>query len=85
MKGYSLDPHPEANYAQRHFAVIYSPRKKRDRFPATTVTIYESKESAIAAQDHDNKLYAAEVVGPAKSSEGFQIYYLVDWLEKGSQ
>lgn len=81
MKGYSLDPHPEANYANRHFALIYSPRKKRDRFPSTTVTICESKEVAIAGQDEDKKIYAAEVVGPAKSSEGFKIFYLVEWLE----
>jgi len=81
LKGYFLDPHPQANVAQRHFAVIYSPRKKRDRFPSTTVTIYESKELAAAAQDHENKLYAAEVIGPAKSSEGCKIFYLVEWIE----
>jgi hypothetical protein len=81
LKGYSLDPHPQANVAKRHFAVIYSPRKKRDRFPSTTVTIYESKEGAIAEQDHTKKLYAAEVIGPSKSSEGFKIFYLVEWLD----
>lgn len=81
LKGYYLDPHPQANAANRHFAVIYSPRKKRDRFPSTTVTIYESKEKAMTEQDHNNKLYAAEVIGPAKSSEGFMIFYLVEWLD----
>lgn len=80
MKGYSLDPHPQANYAKRHFAVIYSPRKKRDRFPATVVTLYDSKEEAVSLQDKSQKLYAAEVVGPAKSSEGLHLFYLVDWL-----
>ncbi len=80
MKGYSLDPHPGANVANRHFAVIYSPRRKRDRFPSTTVTVYESKEEAIEEQDHSKKLFAAEVIGPAKSSEGFMIFYLVEWL-----
>ncbi len=81
MQGYSLDPHPGANVAGQHFAVIYSPRKKRDRFPSTTVTTYASKAEALLAQDHKKKLYAAEVIGPSKSSEGFKIYYLVQWLE----
>ena len=81
MRGYSLDPHPQANVAERHFVVIYSPRKKRDRFPATTVTVCESKEEALENQNHDKKFYAAEVIGPAKSSEGFKIFYLVQWLE----
>ncbi len=81
MKGYSLDPHPDANVADRHFAVIYSPRRKRDRFPSTTVTLFSSKEEAVAWQDHEKKMYAAEVIGPAKSSEGFKIFYLVAWLE----
>ncbi len=80
MHGYSLDPHPGANAATRHFAVVYSPRKKRDRFPSSSVSLCESKEAALAEQDHDNKQYAAEVIGPAKSSEGFMIFYLVEWL-----
>jgi hypothetical protein len=84
MKGYHLDPHPGANVAKQHFAVIYSPKRKRDRFPSTTVTLYASKDEAIAEQDHDKKLFAAEVIGPAKSSEGFKIFYLVEWLEPHS-
>ena len=80
MRGYSLDPHPEANYAERHFAVVYSPRKKRDRFPATVVILYQSKEEAIQQQNPVKKLFAAEVVGPAKSSEGIHLFYLVEWL-----
>ena len=81
MKGYHLDPHPGANVAERHFAVIYSPKRKRDRFPSNNVTLYDTKEDAVAEQDHDQKRYAAEVIGPAKSSEGFVIFYLVEWLE----
>jgi hypothetical protein len=81
MKGYYLDPHPDANVADRHFAVIYSPKRKRDRFPSNNVTIYETREEALLNQDHDSKLYAAEVIGPAKSSEGFVIFYLQQWLE----
>lgn len=80
MKGYSLAPHPEANYTERHFAVIYSPRKKRDRFPAAVVTLFDTKEAAVNAQNQPQKLYAAEVVDPAKSSEGIHLFYLVVWF-----
>ncbi|MCU7834834.1 MAG: hypothetical protein KZQ83_06200 [gamma proteobacterium symbiont of Taylorina sp.] len=80
MKGYSLDPHPRANYAEQHFAVIYSPRKKRKRFPATVVTLYDSDKEAVKSQNHDKNLFAAEVVGPAKSSEGIHLFYLLKWL-----
>jgi hypothetical protein len=81
LKGYHLDPHPQANVADKHFAVIYAPKRKRDRFPSNNVTIYDTKEEAVSAQEPDKKLYAAEVMGPAKSSEGFIIFYLIEWLE----
>ena len=80
MKGYSLDPHPKANVADKHFAVIYAPRKKRDRFPETTVTLFKHKEDALVNESSERKMYAAEVIGPARSSEGTNIYYLVSWL-----
>lgn len=63
------------------FAVIYSPGRKRDRFPENTVTLYQSKQAAIESQDHERKFFAAEVIGPAKSSEGFKIFYLLGWLD----
>ena len=80
MRGYHLDPHPMANVADRHYAVIYSPRRKRDRFPATNVQVFSSKELALEHQDVSRNQYAAQVMGPAKSSEGFKIYYLISWL-----
>jgi hypothetical protein len=82
MKGYSLDPHPQINIADRHFAVIYSRRKKRDRFPETIVTVYEDKLQALENASADNHLHAAEVIGPARSSEGIKIYYLLAWIEE---
>ena len=81
MKGYHLDPHPDANVAERHFAVIYSPKRKRDRFPSNNVTLFDSREEALEHEKPNEKHYAAEVIGPAKSSEGFVIFYLVQWLE----
>jgi hypothetical protein len=82
MKGYYLDRHPDANVADQHFSVIYSPKQKRDRFPSTLVTLCESKEVAIAEQQPDKNFFAAEVIGPAKSSENLKIFYLVKWLEE---
>ena len=38
---------------------------------------------ALDAADPENKLFAARVSGPSKSSEGQFIYYLIEWLEVG--
>jgi len=80
MRGYSLDPSPLANVADKHFAVIYAPRRKRERFPQTCVTLVESEAEALAKADPDSNQYAAEVIGPARSSEGLNIFYVIQWL-----
>lgn len=71
----------ETNVVEECYAVIYTPRRKRDRFPENCVHRYDSAEAAIAAADPDKGLYPAKVMGPARSSEGFMLYYLVDWLD----
>lgn len=85
MKGYYLDPHPQANAASEHYAVLniprYKSRRKRDRCPQTNVQIAEDKESAIAQAKQGATLYAARVMGPARSSEGCNIYYILDIYE----
>jgi hypothetical protein len=70
----------EANLVNEHYVVIYTPRKVRNRFPEGCVTIYESELAAIDAADEEKCLYAARVVGPSRSSEGFRLYYLAHWL-----
>ncbi|MCW8828941.1 MAG: hypothetical protein OQK94_07795 [Gammaproteobacteria bacterium] len=70
----------QSNLVQEHFAVIYTPRKSRERFPDNCVTLYESDIAAIEAADADKGLYAAKVIGPSRSSEGSMLYYLVHWL-----
>ncbi len=70
----------QTNLVQEHYAVIYSPRKHRNRFPDNCVTVYDSPEAAINAADDAKDLYAAKVIGPSRSSEGFMLYYLVHWL-----
>ena len=46
VHGYSLDPHPRANFAKEQFAVVRIPRIKRDRVPATSVEIVEDLDIA---------------------------------------
>lgn len=79
LRGY-VPPDPETGVSQERFAVIYTPRQSRKRFPAGCVEIFATREEMYAAADPDNKRYAARVVGPSKSSEGQFIYYLMQWL-----
>lgn len=78
VHGYSLDPHPRANYAEEVYAVVRIPRLKRERVPSGSVTVVEEIEEALQLSDPDNNLYAARLVGPARSSEGVELYYIVE-------
>ena len=78
VNGYSLDPHPRANFAKEEFAVVRIPRVKRDRVPAASIEIVADLETAIAQANPDNKFYPAKVVAPARSSEGTMLYYIID-------
>jgi len=70
----------QTNLVQEHYAVIYTPRKVRGRFPENCVSVHATLEAAIEAADEEQHLYAAKVIGPSRSSEGFMLYYLVHWL-----
>jgi hypothetical protein len=76
-----VPPDPQTSVSQERFAVIFTPRQDRKRFPAGCVEIFDTLASALAAADPGNKRHAARVVGPSKSSEGQYIYYLLTWLE----
>lgn len=78
VNGYSLDPHPRANFAKEHFAVVRIPRVKRDRIPAMNVNIVQDLADANEQAEPDKGLYAAKVVGPARSSEGTMLYYIIE-------
>ena len=80
MKGYKLDT--QTSNVNEHFATIYSPRRARTRFPENCVTIFDSEENALDNANEENKIFAARVLGPCRSSEGFNVFYLVDWLSK---
>jgi hypothetical protein len=80
LKG-MVPPDPQTGVSQVRYAVIFTPRPTRKRYPAGCVEIFDTEQAAIEAADPDNKRHAARVVGPSKSSEGQYIYYLVEWLD----
>lgn len=71
----------ESNVVGTSAVVIYSPAgRKRKRFPEGVVEVYASEAEALAHADPDKSRYAAIASGPARSSEGFRLFYLVRWL-----
>ena len=71
---------PDTNLVKEVYAVIYSPKQNRKRFPENCVEVFASAEEALAAEEPDKHKYAAKVLGPSRSSEGFMLYYLEHWL-----
>ncbi|MGD8483473.1 MAG: hypothetical protein PVJ63_11725 [Thioalkalispiraceae bacterium] len=80
MKGIYIDEE-QARVIDEHYALVYAPRRSRDRFAENTVQIVDSEEQARQGANPDKKIYAAKVVGPSRSSEGLRLYYLASWLE----
>ena len=80
MKGIYIDP--DSKVIDEQYAVIYAPRRQRGRFPEDCVRVVASEREALMAADPLNKQYAAKVIGPSRSSEGFRLYYLVCWLNE---
>ena len=79
MSRIPLDPYTDI--VEEHFAIIYTPRRHRDRFPESCVQLMESEQAAREAENPEKNLFAAKVVGPSRSSEGFRLYYLEAWLD----
>ena len=73
---------PETKVVSECFALIYAPRRTRDRFPENCVTVMDSEAVALEGADPDKNLYPARVIGPSRSSEGFRLYYFVGWLDE---
>jgi hypothetical protein len=72
---------PLSSLVEKRYAVVYTPRKQRNRFPENCVEVKESIAQAIDAANPEEHRYSAVVYGPSRSSEGFRLYYLVEWLE----
>ena len=73
---------PDTNLVEKRFAVIYAPKKRRNRFPENCVQLKATREEALDGADDAAHHSAALVYGPCRSSEGFKLYYLIEWLEK---
>ncbi len=72
---------PESRVVGFTPAVVYAPGgRRRKRFPENCVQLCPSEEAARAGADPAAHRYAAMVAGPSRSSEGFRLYYLVEWL-----
>ncbi|MBT7306674.1 MAG: hypothetical protein HN842_00565 [Gammaproteobacteria bacterium] len=71
---------PLTNLVDEHFAVVYTPTQRRKRFPESCVQRVESAEVALQTAAACENSHAASVIGPARSSEGLRLYYLVRWL-----
>ena len=80
MRG-MVAPDPESRSSNLEYAVVYVPKRSRNRFSANCVEIKSCAADALDNADPDNKYFAARVSGPSKSSEGQYIYYLIEWLE----
>ena len=81
MRGF-VPADPYTNVSEEHYAVVYVPKRSRNRFPKGCVEVVESKELAIEQSNSEKNLFPALVLGPSKSSEGQYIYYLVEWLNE---
>lgn len=82
MRGY-VPPDPQTKVSNMEFAIVYAPRRKanRNRIPKSCVEVKQNKEEALELSNPDSNRYAAQVLGPSKSSEGQYIFYVMEWLE----
>lgn len=80
VKGIFIDEE-NARVIDEHYALVYAPRRSRDRFAENTVQIVGSEEEARQGAIPEKNIFAAKVVGPSRSSEGLRIFYLSEWLE----
>ncbi len=82
MRGF-VPPDPQTDVSTIQYAIVYAPRRKanRHRIPQSCVEIKQDKQEAIEQSNPQTKRYAAQVLGPSKSSEGQYIYYVMEWIE----
>ena len=75
-----VPPDGVGGVSKPQYAVVYMPLRNRKRFAASCVELCETLDEAVTAADPDRSKYAAQVLGPSKSSEGQYLYYLLEWL-----
>ena len=57
---------PDTSVVEEHFAVVYAPRRSRDRFSEGAVVLKQSAEQALQDSDSEKKHFAAVVAGPTR-------------------
>lgn len=83
MKGIYFDS--DARVTAEVFAVVYVPGRQRNRYSESSVRVMDSAAEAQQQAVPDQHYYAARLMGPARSSEGVRLYYLIAWLDENSQ
>jgi hypothetical protein len=79
----SLFTDVEAKVVGTLAVVIYSPSgRRRKRFPEGCVQVFASEDEARSHANAEQGFHAALASGPARSSEGFKLFYLVRWLDR---
>ena len=73
---------PQSSLVEKRYAVVFTPRRRRTRFPENCVEIMSGRDEAVMQSDRHNRRFPAIVYGPARSSEGLRLYYLVEWLDE---
>ncbi len=76
-----VPPDPQTSVSEVRYAVVYAPRRARNRVPAGCVEVLASREAALSGASPEQKRYPAMVLGPSKSSEGQFLYYILEWLD----
>ena len=71
---------PETGLTQIVEAVVYTTSAKRSRFPENCVEVCTDESAALSQANPKQKRFAARLHGPCRSSEGFRLYYLIEWL-----
>ena len=73
----------EAGVVGTSAVLIYSPAGKRNRkrFPENCVQVMSGEDEALSRADPDKGFHAALASGPARSSEGLKLFYLIRWLD----
>jgi hypothetical protein len=62
------------------FAVVYAPGRRRDRVPEQSVRVVADEAAACREAASQPGHFAAEVIGPLRSSEGLRVYFVRRWL-----
>ena len=60
----------DSSIVKQCYAVIFTPSRKRKRFPENCVEVVESLDQALDKADPDQNKHPARVMGPFRSSEG---------------